>query len=468
MTGDLGLASAAELARLYRAGKASPVEATRTALARIARLNDAYKAYVLVDEAGALKAARASERRWRERRPLGPLDGVSASVKDLILARGWPTRRGSTATDPDGPWTDDAPAVARLREAGAVLLGKTATPEFGWKWSTDSPLTGVTRNPWNAGRTPGGSSGGAAVAAALGMGVLHLGTDGGGSIRMPAAWTGIFGIKQTFGRVPAWPISPFGTLAHVGPMTRGVRDAALMLNCISGADWRDWYAPRKPGEDFARGLEAGVRGLRIAYSPTLGGAKVEPGVAQAVAEAARRFAALGARVAEAEPDLDPAAMLDCFIKHWFGTATVVVDGIAPEKRGRVDPGLLAIAETGRRWSAPDLIRAEIYRREIGFRLSRFFRRFDLLLTPSMPMPAIPVLTDALPAAGAASWCAGTPFSYPFNLSRNPAASVPCGLVEGLPVAFQLIAKHEDDALVLRACRAYEKAHPWKFPPVAEQ
>ena len=200
MSAELALASAAELARLYRTGKASPVEVAKATLARIARLDGDHKAYVLVDEAGALKSARASERRWRRKKPLGPLDGVTASVKDLILARGWPTLRGSTTIDPAGPWTEDAPAVARLREAGAVLLGKTTTPEFGWKWSTDSPLTGVTRNPWDRARTPGGSSGGAAVAAALGLGVLHLGTDGGGSIRMPAAWTGIFGLKQTFGR----------------------------------------------------------------------------------------------------------------------------------------------------------------------------------------------------------------------------------------------------------------------------
>ena len=239
MTTDLALVSASDLVRLYKAKKASPVEATKAALARIARHNPALNAFVLVDEKAALAVARASEKRWAKRKPLGPVDGVPATIKDIILTKGWPTLRGSLTVDPNQAWNDDAPVTARLRESGAVLLGKTTTPEFGWKGVTDSPLTGITRNPWNPEMTPGGSSGGAAVAAAMGMGALHIGTDGGGSIRIPAAFTGIFGFKQTFGRVPAWPLSPFGTLANVGPMTRAVADAALMLNVLAQADWRD-------------------------------------------------------------------------------------------------------------------------------------------------------------------------------------------------------------------------------------
>jgi aspartyl-tRNA(Asn)/glutamyl-tRNA(Gln) amidotransferase subunit A len=462
---DLALASAQWLTRLYRAGKASPVEAAGAALARIERHNPRYNAFCLVDAEGALAAARASERRWRKKTPLGPVDGVPTSVKDIVLTKGWPTLRGSKTIDPAQNWADDAPSVARLRESGAVLLGKTTTPELGWKWATDSPLTGVTRNPWNPERTPGGSSGGAAVAASLGMGALHIGTDGGGSIRIPCAWTGIAGIKQTFGRVPAWPLSPFGTLANIGPMARTVGDTALMLRVLSGADWRDWYAPAVPGEDFTKGLNDGVKGLRIAYAPTFKRYPVHPAIAAAVAAAAKTFAALGARVEEAEPDL-PDDAAEIFAIHWFGTAHVLVAGVAAEKRALMDPGLLRIAEKGGRYSLADYVRAQMARRELGFRLNRFFRRYDLLLTPQMPQPAVPVLTDAVPADSPRAWVDATPFTYPFNLSRNPAATVPCGFAEGLPAALQLVGRHDEDALVLRAARAFEAVQPFPLPPAA--
>jgi aspartyl-tRNA(Asn)/glutamyl-tRNA(Gln) amidotransferase subunit A len=461
MTRDLALASAAELVRLYRRRKASPVETAKACLARIARLNPALNAFVLVDEAAALKGARASERRWSKGAPLGAIDGVPATIKDIVLTKGWPTLRGSQTVDPHQPWNDDAPATARLREAGAVLLGKTTTPEFGWKGVTDSPLTGITRNPWNRDRTPGGSSGGAAVAAACGMGALHIGTDGGGSIRIPAAFTGIFGIKQTFGRVPAWPISPFGTLANIGPMTRTVEDAALMLSVISCPDWRDWYASARPGEDFTRGLKAGIKGLRVAWSPTLGGQRVLPAVAERTAEAAKAFRALGARVEEAEPEIGAAG--EIFRAHWFVTAHVIVEAIAPEKRHMIEPGLLETARMGGEYSGAALIREEIARRELGFRVNKFFRDYDLLLTPTMPIPAFDVGKLAPQLPGENAWVDWTPFTYPFNLSRNPAATVPCGFVDGLPVGLQIVGRHDEDALVLRAAYAFEQAHPWPMP-----
>ncbi|MDH3596510.1 MAG: amidase family protein, partial [Rhodospirillales bacterium] len=242
MTNDPALLTATELLTRFRAGSLSPVEVTEAALARIEAHDTALNAFCLVDAEQALAEARRSEERWRIGAPKGRLDGVPASIKDLLLTKGWPTLRGSKALDPDQPWDEDAPAVARLREHGAVLLGKTTTPEFGWKGVTDSPLTGVTRNPWDPSRTPGGSSGGAAAAVATGMGALAIGTDGGGSIRIPAGFTGIFGLKPSFGRVPAYPLSPFGTVAHLGPMTRSVADAALMLTVLAEPDPRDWYA----------------------------------------------------------------------------------------------------------------------------------------------------------------------------------------------------------------------------------
>src|SRR3982751_6240485 len=233
--------TACELLDGYRKHELSPVEVTRAVLERIEKVNPALNAFCLVSDR-ALDEAKASEERWMRGQPRGLLDGVPVSIKDIILTRGWPTLRGSKTVDAKGPWNDDAPVTARLREHGAVLIGKTTTPEFGWKGVTDSPLTGITRNPWNQQKTPGGSSGGAAAAVAAGMGPLAVGTDGGGSIRIPCSFTGLFGIKPSFGRVPAWPLSPFGTVAHVGPMTRSVADAALLLNVLALADARDWHS----------------------------------------------------------------------------------------------------------------------------------------------------------------------------------------------------------------------------------
>src|SRR4051794_23638229 len=298
--------TAAELLRLYRRRELSPVEVTRDQLDRIDRFEPAINAFIIVDREGALAAARASEARWHKGEPVGLIDGLGATVKDNVWLKGFPSRRGSLTTDP-APMAADAPAVARLRESGAVFLGKTTLPEFGWIGVCHSPLTGITRNPWKLDRTPGGSSGGAAAAALLNLGSLHIGTDGAGSIRIPAAFTGVFGIKPSFGRVAAYPASPFSILAHVGPLTRTVTDAALMLSVIGGPDERDMSAWNTPAPDFRVGLEDGVRGLRIAWSPRLGYVqKLSPEVEAATAKAAQAFSDLGAIVEEADPDFpDP-------------------------------------------------------------------------------------------------------------------------------------------------------------------
>src|SRR5688572_11367759 len=267
---DLARLSATELVAAYRDGRLSPVEATQAALAAIDAGNARVNAFVLVDADEALAAAARSEARWRAGAPLGPGDGMPTSVKDLLYTRGWPTLRGTHLIDERGPWTEDAPAVARLRETGAVLLGKTTTPEFGWKGVTDSPRFGVTGNPVDPALTAGGSSGGSAAAVAAGMGTWSVGTDGGGSLRIPAAFTGTVTIKPTYGLVPLWPASPFGTLSHAGPMTRDVTDAALMLDILAGFDPRDWSALPVPSRSFLDGLDSGVAGLRLAFSPALG------------------------------------------------------------------------------------------------------------------------------------------------------------------------------------------------------
>jgi len=265
-TADPTKMSACELLAGYARRELSPVEVTRAVLARIAADNDKVNAFCLVDEAAALQAASESEARWQAGRPVGLCDGVPATVKELLLARGWPTLRCSRAVEREQAWTEDAPSVALLRAHGAVLLGKTCSPEFGWKGVTDSPLFGITRNPWDLSRTPGGSSGGAAVAAALGMGALHLGTDGGGSIRIPAAFTGIFGLKPSLGRVPAWPSADlWNARSHNGPMTRTVRDAALMLSVMAGPDARDPLSIDASPADYLAACDGDLRGLKVGW-----------------------------------------------------------------------------------------------------------------------------------------------------------------------------------------------------------
>src|SRR3954452_3127355 len=351
-----GLRSACDLLDLYRRRELSPVEVAEDCLARIGRWNAAVGAFCVVDHEGALAAARASEARWARGEPRGALDGVPATIKDIVLMRGFPTRRGSRTTAGAAPDAEDAPATARLREAGAVLLGKTTTPELGWKAVTDNPLGELARNPWDTTRTAGGSSGGAAVAAALGMGALHLGTDGGGSIRIPAAFCGIVGLKPTFGRVPAWPLSPFGTVAHLGPMTRTVEDAALMLTVLARPDARDWLAPPADARDWRAGIGDGVAGLRIAAGERLGGVEVDQEVAAAFRRALGTLEALGARVEPVDPDLGAAR--DAFARHWFPPAARVLAGLPPERVAEVDPGLRAMADEGSAMGAAEIMDAQ--------------------------------------------------------------------------------------------------------------
>ncbi len=462
MTDDPALLPAARLLELYRDGALSPVEATMAALKRIEQHDEALNAFCLVDGEAAIEAACRSEERWHIKAPRGRLDGVPVSIKDVILTEGWPTLRGSKATDPDQPWDEDAPAVARLREHGAVLLGKTTTPEFGWKGVTDSPLTGITRNPWDPRRTPGGSSGGAAAAVATGMGALALGTDGGGSIRIPAAFTGIFGLKPSFGRVPAYPLSPFGTLAHLGPMTRTVEDAALMLTVLAEPDPRDWYALPAEGADYTKGLDGGVEGLKIAFSPTLGGHRVAPEIAALVAAAAQSFVELGATVEEAEPELPDCAA--AFRAHWYAGAASLLSGFSDEQKALLDPGLLEIAAEGAGYTLLDYLSAVRLREAIGITMNRFHEDYDLLLTPCLPIAAFEAGLEEPPDDAGGRWVDWTPFTYPFNLSRQPAASVPCGLTAaGLPAGLQIVGPLYADALVLRAARAYERTTSIRLP-----
>ncbi len=462
MTEDVAYLSAVELIRLYRSKQLSPVEAGEAALARIREHGQAVNAFCLVDEESALRAARESQARWLRGAPCGLLDGVPVTVKDLLLTRGWPTRRGSVTIDPEREWPDDAPAVSRLREHGAVLLGKTTTPEFGWKGVTDSRLTGVTRNPWNLTKTPGGSSGGAAAACALGLGTLHIGTDGGGSIRIPAGFTGVFGHKPSFGRVPAWPLSPFGTVAHVGPITRTVSDAALMLTVLAQPDDRDWHALPYDGRDYRIGLEAGVRGLRIAFSPDLGYARVDPEVAEAVRHALGVLEELGAHVEEVPPPFgDPTAV---FRTHWYTGAAKLLAGFGEAQRAEMDPGLVEIAAEAEGYSLSAYLDAVAQRAALGESMRAFHRTFDLLVTPTLPVAAFDAGRETAEPTVQRRWSDWTPFSYPFNLTQQPACSVPCGFTNaGLPMGMQIVGPMHDDARVLQAARAFESLRPFRLP-----
>jgi aspartyl-tRNA(Asn)/glutamyl-tRNA(Gln) amidotransferase subunit A len=458
---DPALLSATELISHYRAKRLSPVEVVKATLARIDRFNGTVNAFCHLDPEGALAAAKASEQRWAAGSPKGLTDGVPLGVKDNIAVAGMPTRFGSKLTSTD-PHTFDAPAVARLKEHGAIVLGKTAMPEYGWKATSDSPLTGFTRNPWDTRMTTGGSSAGAAASAVLGMGALQLGTDGGGSVRIPAAFTGCFGLKPTRARVPAFPASPLGTIAHHGPLTRTVADAALAMTAISAPDTRDVYGWISPAPDFSSGLEDGVRGLRVAYSPKLGFARrVHPEIEGAVAVAAKTLESLGARVEEADPDIggDPIGTWSTF---WWPSMLYQLQAFGDRARDLADPALLAAADKSEAVPVFDTIRAQLHRAQMHNVMAKFHETYDLLLTPSLPLPAFEV-GDLVPRSGdwGTAWCDWAPFSYPFNLTTQPAASVPCGLTKaGLPMGLQIIGAVGADDLVLRASRVIEAALPF--------
>ncbi|GAA4559906.1 amidase [Pseudonocardia xishanensis] len=449
-TADL---SATELLAGYEKGEISPVDATRDALDRIEEHDAKVHAFTLVDADSALASARGSEARWKAGTPCGPLDGVPTSIKDILLTKGWPTTRGSWVAAQPEPFDVDGPPVARVREAGAVLLGKVTTPEYAWKGVTDSPRWGVTTNPWDPTKTAGGSSGGSSAAVGLGMGALSLGTDAGGSVRIPAAFTGTVAHKSTYGRVAHHPGSPFGTLAHVGPMTRTALDSALLLDVIAGFDARDPWLLDAPPRSFAEQALEGVAGLRIAVSPTLGYVDVHPEVAAAFDAAAEVFARLGATVERADPGF--ADCVEPFHVLWFAGAAKCLEPYSAEQRSRMDPALVEIAELGATYSATDFLGAMAVRNEMGSLMGAFHLDYDLLLTPTLPIPAFDGGRET--PSGTGRWTSWTPFTYPFNMTQQPAATVPCGFAEGLPVGLQIIGPRHADGRVLAAAHAYEQA-----------
>ena len=459
---------AMELGVAIRSKRVSPLEVVDAILARLERLNPTLNAYCTVTAATARAAAKEAEAAVMRGDAVGRLHGIPVSIKDLVATKGVRTTHGSKLYEQFIP-DEDAPVVERLKRAGAIILGKTNTPEFGHKAITDNLVFGPSRNPWSLEHTPGGSSGGAAAAVAAGLGPLAVGTDAGGSIRIPSSCCGIFGLKPTLGLVAAPPA--FGgleTLSHTGPMTRTVRDAALMLNTIAGEDSRDLSSLPAAGTDYLSGLERGIQGLRVAWSPDWGYAAVDPQVRQLAEAAATRFTDLGCHVEEAHPGFpDPAETYQ--ILSTASRAARVADRW-PAWRDRFDPSLVVQIEAGMRWSAVDFVRAANVRRTLNEAFVRFFTRYDLLLTPTLTAPPPPVKVEAhAEIAGRKvtrlGWLA---FTFPLNLIGYPAATVPCGWThEGLPVGLQIVAPRLADGLVLRAAAAFEAMAPWahKRPPL---
>jgi len=451
---DPALMSAETLLGLYARRALSPVEALQAVLQRVALYNPWVNAFAVMNP-HALRQAGESEARWAAGRPIGLLDGVPATVKDLMDLAGFPTRRGSKTTAAT-PAADDAPAVLGLKQAGAVILGKTTTTEFGWKSPGDCPLHGITRNPWNRERTPGGSSSGAGAAGAACFGPLHVGTDAGGSVRIPAAFCGLVGMKPSFGRIPQWPLGAFANVAAAGPMTRTVRDAALMFSAMARHDVRDPFCLPDEPRDWRDGIERGVAGLRVGLVRRLG---FEPPLdadgAAALTGAASLLEDQGAIVEEADPDLPDTRAI--FGRVW-GVALARLVATTPEaKRPLLDAGLLEVAEREGGMSALDFLGAEALRIEAAHAMARFHQRYDLLLTAATPTAAFAADQPTIRPAEAL-WRDWAPWTFAFNLTRQPAISVPIGLDEhGMPRAVQVAAALYRDDLALRAARALEQA-----------
>jgi aspartyl-tRNA(Asn)/glutamyl-tRNA(Gln) amidotransferase subunit A len=458
---NAALLTAEEMLALYASRALSPVEVLQAVTERIARLNPTFNAFAVLNPR-ALDAAGDSTTRWAAGRPLGLLDGVPCTVKDLVDVVGFPTRRGSRATDPT-PATEDAPSVVGLKAAGAVIVGKTTTTEFGWKSPGDCPLHGITRNPWNPEFTTGGSSSGAGAAGAAGFGPLHIGTDAGGSIRIPAAWCGLVGLKPSYGRVPQWPTSAFAAVACLGPMTRSVRDAALMFSTLARYDLRDPFCIPDDPRDWRDGIEDGVAGLRVGVLRRPGfDAPIDADGVAAVERAAAILIDAGATVEEVAPDLPDTSAI--FARVW-GAALARLVAILPEdRRALLDPGILEVADRLGGMSAVAFMDAEAMRAAVGHAMARLHQRIDLVLCPTVPAGPPPADAPTIDPVQAL-WREWAPWTFTFNLTRQPAITMPLGFTPaGLPRSVQLAAAQYRDDLVLRAARVLELAEP---VPVAD-
>lgn len=455
-----------QLLRAYRHRELSPAEVLDAHLARIEAVERTLNAFAVhIDPVLLRHQATESANRWIRGEPRGDLDGVPVTVKDIVAMAGHPTSEGSAVTSGE-PAGADHPSVARLREADAIILGKTTTSEFGWKGMTDTPRFGVTRNPWNPDHTPGGSSGGAAAALAAGIGAVAHGNDGGGSIRIPASYCGLVGLKPTFGRVPQAPVdSPFASLAANGPLARSVADAALLLNVLSRPDLRDWHAVPHDPRDWRVGINDGVAGLRLAWTETLGGARVDPEVSSVCRATLDRLADAGFDITEVGVVFDPLRpQLEGYWKAGFATR---LNTIPSDRWSELDPGFRDLAQEGMGFDVHQMAAAHGARARLVEAMRRFHLDYDVLLTPTMPTLA-PTVDTVYHSPEFDRWDHAVPFTVPFNYTGQPGASIPVGAValEGgaLPVGMQVVATHFREDLVLRTARAALDVLGWTFSP----
>lgn len=453
---------ARELSGLVRRKEVSPVEVVDAFLRRIERVNPSINAFSAVTAETAREEARAAETALMRRRrdDLGLLHGIPFSVKDLLAAKGAQNTWGSRVFAGHVS-QEDAPAVSRMRAAGGIVIGKTNTPEFGWLGVTQNKLFGITRNPWNSELTSGGSSGGAAAAVVAGMSPLALGSDGGGSIRIPASFCGVFGFKPTYGRIPIYPHGTNWSISHVGPLTRTVADAALMMQVLAGYDARDPYALQSDGVDYLKELSKSPRGIRIAWSPNLGYEAVEPEVMAICENAAAQFREFGCVLDVADPEWpDP---YNIWTTLFYGGFAARVASLLAEHRNDLEPGLVAMTEEVMRWPSERYLKAWVDRLAWCDAAQTFFSEYDLLLTPAVMCPPFEAGLEhprVIVGKELASyrWLGLT---YPFNLTGQPAATVPCGFTKrGLPVGLQIVGRKFSDASVLAAAYHFERAYPW--------
>ena len=453
-----------EVLALYQKRKLSPVEMTEACLKQVLKYNPALNAFSFLDEKHAMRQAKGAEARWMKNEPVGNLDGIPVTIKDWFHHKGWPTRYGSLVSSPINQ-PADSPPVARLREQGAIFIGKTTLPEYGHKGVTHSPLTGITRNPWNMAKTPGGSSGGAAVAAATGMGLLHLGSDAGGSIRIPASFSGVFGFKPSPGLVPSWPPSLFSTMSAIGPLTRSVDDAALMLDILTQPDIRDWHALPYQPQNFSAALKKPLPQLRIAYATSINGINATPEVLEVLKNARQALSALG-KVDEIT--LNAPHLVDVFNKHWSAVASYSVSEFNTREKKKMDPRYLHWAAQGDALPLHDYLQAERDRMTIGEYFKGLLETYDIIVTPTTAMTAFDAGVDMPTNDKGKLWDDWTPFTYPANLSKLPAASLPAGMSkDGLPVGLQIMGGFLKDALVMQACKRLEDELAFK-PWIAAQ
>ncbi|WP_312912964.1 amidase [Stutzerimonas nitrititolerans] len=458
MNQELDFMSALDTRAAIARKEVSPVEVVQRALVRMEETEPRLNAFAARTPELALTAAREAEQAVMKGAPLGLLHGLPVSVKDLITVAGEPCSFGSR-TLADNLAQVDAPATERIKAAGACIIGKTTTSEFGCKAVGDSPLTGITRNPWDLTRTPGGSSAGAAASVAAGVSALALGTDGGGSLRIPASMTHLFGIKAQFGRVPVYPVSATPTLAHVGPLTRTVRDSALLLQAIAGYDPRDPFSVAGEVPDFLAACDKPVKGMRIAWSPTLGYAKPLPEVVEIAERAARTFEDMGCTLELVENVMDDPG--DLWMAEFYAGVGTRLQHVLRDQPELIDSAVSDVL-AGALDQTLDEYYAKVFARyDFREKMRQFFSTYDLLLTPTIPVPAPEIGVNVPPEVAGRNIVSWVFYTYPFNLTGQPAASAPAGMTKGgLPVGLQIVGPLHGECAIFRAAAALEEARPW--------